>query len=170
MHVVSDDVLGTPIDSPSAVYRKTFTPLHSRECDRQPNSHFDAEKARFAASTNRMQAAPMTAPSTSISFRLDAASIAVLDDYCQRSGLSRGAACRTLVINSLAGGDNIATSLMVEQCLQQLEKHQSILQQQRRHSAYLLYAILTQVGQKTPEAAAEVVRNTFTSIDPQEQP
>jgi len=59
---------------------------------------------------------------------------------------------------------------MVEQCLQQLEKHQSILQQQRRHSAYLLYAILTQVGQKTPEAAAEVVRNTFTSIDPQEQP
>jgi hypothetical protein len=110
----------------------------------------------------------MSNQSASISFRLDESTTAVLDDYCKRSGLSRGAACRSLVINSLAGGDPVATTMLVEECLQQLARQQALLQSQRRSLPYLLYAILTEIGRQDAATAAEVVRSTFAKIPNQE--
>lgn len=109
----------------------------------------------------------MTKPAIAVSFRLDVDTVAVLDDYCQRTGLTRGTACRTLVVNSLAGGDDVAVSVLQEEILRQIKQLQAGQAAQRRSLAYLLFTVLTEVGQRDAQEAADLVRRTFARCDEQ---
>ncbi len=103
----------------------------------------------------------MKRPSKSVSFRLSADILELLDERSKETNLSRGDVARTLVIHGLVSADSeqLATSLKVlGDRVAEVEKVTSHLE---KTLAYHLYFVLVKLGEYSSEDAQEIVRKEF---------
>jgi hypothetical protein len=103
----------------------------------------------------------MKKPSKSICFRLGDESLHLLESRAAAVNLSRGEMARSIVVSSLALASIEEVAESIEKVQASVDAMSALLSKVEKRQAYLLFHVLTKVGNISEDEAKVIVRDHF---------